>query len=98
MEKKDPFGTNPCSSTSFLISESSISHAAKGRHAAKNEQHKHWGNSAYFSSRPLPMIPVALVPLHELVTEVFIGDRYLILEADEAGRAPCREGGTASPW
>lgn len=84
LEKKYPFGPNPCSSTSFLISESSISRAPKRCRDAKNGRDQHWAKSVHFPSRPLPVLPVALVFLHESVTGVLAGKCCLISDADVA--------------
>lgn len=45
------------------------------------------GSFCSFPSKPLPVILVALVILHEVIIEIFIGKCFLISDAERVGPA-----------
>lgn len=81
-----PLGTNLCSSTSSLSSESPISHAAKAGNDAKDAIFSiiNVGLILLISNKTTARDPCASGPVHALVTEVFIGRYYLMSCANAA--------------
>lgn len=81
-----PLGTNLCSSTSSLSSESPISHAAKAGNDAKDAIFSiiNVGLILLISNKTTARDSCASCPVHALVTEVFIGRYYLMSCANAA--------------